>query len=155
EAAPVGTRPAPSRPPPLQPSPIQPPPLQPSPQGPGLPAVHGHAIDLPALPEAEVVGPFDPIPWQTQSEGLHRMLSVPGSSEHLSQDQVDDAFLVAGRLNGVPTELLEHTAHVEASDNQRADGGPAHGLMQIEKSQHHGAYQGARNVGNDTTSNIL
>ena len=146
ETAPAGTTPAPQRPAPIQPPPLRPPPAA---------SERSSRLDLPDLPEPEIAGPYVEVPWKTLAEGAHQLLEVPGSSERLSDEQVDDAFLLAGRLYGVPTQLLEHTAHVEASDDQSADGGPAHGLMQIEKSVHGRAYQGGRNVGNDTISNVL
>jgi hypothetical protein len=56
---------------------------------------------------------------------------------------------------GIRPEFLRYMAGTESGQRQTASTASAHGIMQIERSAHPDAYQGALNVGNDTVTNVV
>ena len=72
------------------------------------------------------------------------------------QQQVGQMIEQAAAKYGVPVNILKAVAWNESNWKQSAtgDNGQSHGIMQIYKSAHPDAYQGAENVGNSAAKNI-
>jgi hypothetical protein len=89
------------------------------------------------------------------SQSIHDELAVPGNSTSLTPRQIDRAFELAGQAFGIRQEFLKYMAKTESGLRQVVPSNPAAvGIMQIEKV-HKDAHAGARNVANDTITNIV
>ena len=89
------------------------------------------------------------------SRKIHDELQLPGNSRSLTPKQLDKAFELAGREFGIRPEFLKYMAKTESGLRQTVPSNPAAvGIMQIE-TVHKAAYSGARNVANDTITNIV
>jgi hypothetical protein len=89
------------------------------------------------------------------SRRIHDALGVPGNSTALTTRQLDEAFGLVGREYGIRPDFIKYMAKTESGLRQTVPTNPAAtGIMQIEHV-HTGAYAGARNVANDTITNIV
>ncbi|MBI5239082.1 MAG: lytic transglycosylase domain-containing protein [Elusimicrobia bacterium] len=89
------------------------------------------------------------------SKRVHDALAVPGNSTTLKPAQLDKVFTAVGKEFGIRPEFLKYMAKTESGLRQAVPSNPAAvGIMQIE-SVHKDAYAGARNVANDTITNIV
>jgi hypothetical protein len=89
------------------------------------------------------------------SKAIHAKLAIPGNSTALTTRQVDEAFVLVGTEFGIRPDFLKYMAKTESGLRQTVPSNPAaSGIMQIERV-HTGAYAGARNVENDTITNIV
>lgn len=89
------------------------------------------------------------------SQRIHDALGVPGNSTALTTRQLDEVFGLVGREYGIRPDFLKYMAKTESGLRQTVPTNPAAtGIMQIEHV-HTGAYAGARNVANDTITNIV
>jgi hypothetical protein len=86
---------------------------------------------------------------------IHRELSIAGNSTALTPRQIDRAFEIVGGEYGIRPEFLKYMAKTESGLKQVVPSNPAAvGIMQIEHV-HTAAYEGPRNVANDTITNIV
>ncbi|HBL16517.1 MAG TPA: hypothetical protein DD417_07115 [Elusimicrobia bacterium] len=86
---------------------------------------------------------------------IHDRLRIPGNSTRLTPKQIDQAFRLAGGEFGIRPEFLKYMAKTESGLRQSVPSNPAaSGIMQVERV-HTQAYAGARNVENDTITNIV
>lgn len=89
------------------------------------------------------------------SKSIHDRLAIPRNSTALTPRQLDQAFELAGIEFGIRPEFLKYMAKTESGLRQVVPSNPAAvGIMQIE-GVHADAYAGARNVANDTITNIV
>ncbi|MBI5625065.1 MAG: transglycosylase SLT domain-containing protein [Elusimicrobia bacterium] len=89
------------------------------------------------------------------SRRIHEKLAVPGNSTALTTRRLDEAFGLVGKEFGIRPEFLKYMAKTESGLRQTVPSNPAAvGIMQIE-NVHKEAYSGARNVANDTITNIV
>ena len=89
------------------------------------------------------------------SQRIHDELAIAGNSTALTPAQLDKAFEIAGGEYGIRPEFLKYMAKTESGLKQVVPSNPAAvGIMQIEHV-HSDAYAGARNVANDTITNIV
>lgn len=89
------------------------------------------------------------------SQKIHDRLAIPGNSTALNPRQLDAAFGLVGKAFGIRPEFLKYMAKAESGLRQVVPSNPAAvGIMQVE-SVHKEAYAGARNVANDTITNIV
>jgi len=89
------------------------------------------------------------------SKSIHARLAVRRNSTSLTWRQLDEVFDLVGTEFGIRPEFLKYMAKTESGLRQVVPGNPAAvGIMQIE-TVHQQAYAGARNVANDTITNIV
>ena len=89
------------------------------------------------------------------SKRIHEELALPVNSTALAPSQLDKVFALVGREFAIRPEFLKYMAKTESGLRQVVLSNPAAvGIMQVE-SVHQEAYAGARNVANDTITNIV
>ncbi|MDD5629527.1 MAG: transglycosylase SLT domain-containing protein [Elusimicrobia bacterium] len=89
------------------------------------------------------------------AQSIHDRLAVRNNSTNLTPAQLDRVFALVGQSFGIRAEFLKYMAKTESGLKQVVPSNPAAaGIMQIEKV-HKQAHSGARNVANDTITNIV